>query len=47
MHITKDNFQFIPLIKLDKLQNDKILYKRYNLTIEEIAVIEESIKPMD
>jgi hypothetical protein len=46
MHVTKDVFQFIPLQDFSKPWTDEELYKKYELTEEEIAFIESMIKPM-
>lgn len=47
IHITKDKFCFVPLQDFSKPWTDEELYKKYNLTDEEIAFIESMIKPMD
>jgi hypothetical protein len=48
---TQDNpssvFQFVPLQDFSRPWNDHELYKKYNLTKEEIAYIENTIKPME
>ncbi len=57
MHITKDNFQFVPMqdfssnLDIDWSKPipeiDKQLYKKYGLTQEEIDFIESMIRPME
>lgn len=45
-HITKEKFQFVPLQDFTESWTDEKLYKKYNLTTDEIAYIESLIKPM-
>lgn len=57
IHITKDSFQFVPMQDFTEKSDidwsvpvakiDKQLYKKYNLTQEEIDFIESMIKPME
>ena len=47
IHITKDSFCFVPIQDFSKSWTDEELYKKYNLTDDEIAFIESMIKPMD
>ena len=47
MNITKDRFLFVPLQDFSKPWTDEELYKKYNLTDEEIQFIESMIKPME
>lgn len=44
--ITKEKFCFVPLQDFTQSWTDEILYKKYNLTDEEIDFIEKTIKPM-
>jgi len=46
MNISRANFRFIPLLDFSKTWTDKMLYKKYALTAEEIDTIERMIKPM-
>jgi site-specific DNA-methyltransferase (adenine-specific) len=46
-NIAKDKFQLIPLQDFTKSWTDEELYRKYNLTDEEIAFIESMIKPME
>lgn len=46
MHITKDNFRFVPVIDFSKSWTDKDLYLYFKLTEEEILDIENSIREM-
>ena len=45
--ITKDTYEFVPMLDMSKKWTDKKLYKRYGLTHEEIEFIESKIKPME
>ena len=45
--INKDAFQFVPLQDFGKPWTDEELYKKYNLTDDEIAFIESMIRPME
>lgn len=47
INITKDKFRFVPMQDFSKPWTDEELYKKYNLTNEEIAFIESMIKPME
>jgi len=47
IHITKENFEFVPLLNYSKPWTDKELYEKYGLTEDEITFIESTIKPMD
>ena len=44
---TRDSYQFVPIQDFKKPWTDKELYKKYNLSTEEIKYIESLIKPMD
>lgn len=44
---SRDVFQFVPLQDFSRPWTDKELYAKYHLTDEEIAFIEETIKPME
>ena len=46
-HITKSSFSFVPMQDFSKPWTDAELYKKYDLTDEEIAFIESMIKPME
>jgi hypothetical protein len=45
--MSKANFRFVPLQDFTKPWTDEELYKKYNLTNEEIQFIESMIKPME
>ena len=47
INMTKEVFRFVPLQDFTKPWTDEELYKKYNLTDEEIAFIESMIKPME
>lgn len=46
-NISKGVFAFVPQQDFSKPWTDDDLYKKYNLTVDEIAFIESMIKPMD
>ena len=46
-NIAKDKFQFVPLQDFSKPWTDEELYKKYELTEDEIAFIESMIRPME
>ena len=46
-HTTSKTYSFIPVQDFSKPWTDEELYKKYNLTDDEIAFIESMIKPMD
>lgn len=46
LNISKESFDLIPMVTFDKLWTDKELYKKYDLTEEEIKFIEDMIKVM-
>lgn len=47
MNISTQNFVFVPFLDYHKEWSDEELYKRYNLSEEEINYIEEFIRPME
>jgi len=47
MNIAKENFKFVPQQDFGKPWTDEELYKKYNLTDDEIAFIESMIRPME
>lgn len=47
MHITRSNFQFVPLQDFTRPWTDEELYAKYGLTDEEIQFIESMIRPME
>ncbi|MBV7440681.1 Eco57I restriction-modification methylase domain-containing protein [Weeksellaceae bacterium TAE3-ERU29] len=44
---TKSTYEFIPIQNFDEEWTDEKLYKKYNLTEEEINYIESMVRPMD
>ena len=46
-HISRETFCFVPMQDFSKPWTDEELYKKYKLTKEEIAFIENMIKPME
>jgi site-specific DNA-methyltransferase (adenine-specific) len=47
INLSKDKFQFVPLQDFSKPWTDEELYKKYDLTQEEIDFIESMIRPME
>lgn len=47
INLSKDKFQFVPMQDFSKPWTDEELYKKYNLSQEEIDFIESMIKPME
>ena len=47
INLSKEKFYFIPLIDFSKNWSDASLYKKYNLSTEEIDFIESTIKGME
>ena len=47
MQVSQEVFRFVPLQDFSEPWTDEKLYKKYNLTAEEIAFIESMIRPMD
>ena len=47
IHVSKEKFRFVPLQDFSQEWTDEMLYKKYELTDEEIALIESMIKPME
>jgi site-specific DNA-methyltransferase (adenine-specific) len=45
--ITKDTYSFVPILRMNETWTDEKLYKKYDLTQEEIDFIESMIKPME
>lgn len=46
-NITRDSYKFVPLLSLDRMWTDTMLYERYGLTPDEIAFIESQIAEPD
>ncbi len=46
-HLSRDTFAFVPMQDFSKHWTDEELYKKYNLTQDEIDFIESMIRPMD
>lgn len=46
INISKERFAFVPIQDFSKSWTDKELYEKYNLTDDEIELIESMIKPM-
>lgn len=47
INITRDRFRFVPMQDFSKKWTDEELYSKYNLTQDEINLIESMIKPME
>ena len=46
-HLPNKTYRFVPLQDFSKPWTDEELYAKYNLTADEIAFIEATIKPME
>lgn len=46
-HITKESYQFVPIVNFTQHWTDIKLFKKYGLTKEEVLFIESAIRPMD
>lgn len=46
-HATKQVYHYVPMQDFSKPWTDEELYKKYNLSQEEIDFIESMIKPME
>ena len=46
VHVSKDNFRFVPLVDFKKTWTDEKLYEYYELSPEQIALIEDTMRPM-
>ena len=47
MNMSKVSYSFVPLEDFSKAWTDAELYQKYQLTDEEIALVESTIKPME
>jgi len=47
INVSKSVFQFVPIQNFSEPWTDEKLYKKYNLTTDEIAFIESMIRPME
>ncbi|MDH7516108.1 MAG: Eco57I restriction-modification methylase domain-containing protein [Bacteroidota bacterium] len=45
-HVTKDRFSFVPLLPMNRSWSDQALYEHFSLRPDEIAFIEQMIRPM-
>ncbi|MEN1929999.1 Eco57I restriction-modification methylase domain-containing protein [Luteimonas sp. MJ250] len=45
-HATRDVYKFVPDLPMDRTWTDKLLYKRYKLTPDEVAFIESQVKEL-
>lgn len=46
VHVSKDNFKFVPLVDLKRSWTDKALYSHFGLTDDEVNIIEKTMRPM-
>lgn len=46
VHVSKDNFRFVPLVDFNKKWTDSDLYQLFDLNKDEIALIEKTMRPM-
>lgn len=47
VHVSKDNFMFVPLVDLSKTWDDSTLYDYFELNQEERVLIESTMRPME
>ena len=47
LYVKKTNFVFVPNQDFNRSYSDEDLYKKYNLTEDEVAYIERLIRPME
>lgn len=47
INLSRDRYEFVPQQDFSKTWDDESLYKKYNLTPEEVNFIEATIKPME
>ena len=47
MNISRANFRFVPCLDFTKTWTDQVLYKKYQLSDDEIRTIEQTIKSME
>lgn len=47
VHVSKDNFRFVPLVDLKRRWTDEDLYSKFGLTEKEITLIEKTMRPMN
>lgn len=47
VHVSKDNFKFVPLVDLKRSWTDEALYSHFGLTEEEVTLIEKTMRPMN
>jgi hypothetical protein len=45
-HLYSERFAFVPRLPMDRDWTDEMLYKKYDITRDEIAFIESMIRPM-
>lgn len=47
VHVSKDNFKFVPLVDLKRSWTDEALYSHFGLTNDEVTLIEKTMRPMN
>jgi hypothetical protein len=47
VHVSKDNFKFVPLVDLKRSWTDEALYSYFGLTDDEVILIEKTMRPMN
>jgi len=45
-HALHSTYTWVPIQEWDRIWTDEMLYKKYDLTVEEVAFIESQVKPM-
>jgi len=46
-HATRSTYTWVPQQRWDRIWTDAALYRKYNLTKEDIAFIESRVRPME
>lgn len=47
VHVSKENFKFVPLVDLKRSWCDEALYSYFGLTEDEVTLIEKTMRPMN
>ncbi len=47
VHVSRDNFKFVPLVDLKRSWSDEALYSYFGITADEVNLIEKTMRPMN
>lgn len=47
VHVSKDNFRFVPIMDMNKKWTDKELYTYFGLSEEQQTLVEKTMRPMN